>query len=58
MQDIMDRIILDTNVPAKASTAPPLCLTEELEMQKACIEYIGELVRRNDKKLVLSQTGY
>ena len=53
MQDIMDRIILDTNVPAKASAAPQLCPEEELEMQRACIEYIGELVRRSDKELVL-----
>lgn len=53
----MDRVILDTNVPAKASIAPQSCPIEELDMQEKCMEYIGELIRKNDKKLVLD-LGY
>ncbi len=49
----MNKIILDTNVPAKAAVAPELCPAEELKMQKACMEYIGELTKNKDKKLVL-----
>lgn len=49
----MCRIVLDTNVPVKASIPPNECLAEELEMQKACMEYIRELTIKQDKKLVL-----
>jgi hypothetical protein len=49
----MSRIILDTNVPAKASVSPNSCPTEELNMQKACMEYVRALTQEKDKKLVL-----
>ena len=49
----MNKIILDTNVPAKAAVSPATCPPEELKMQKACMEYIGELVKSKEKKLVL-----
>ena len=49
----MSKIILDTNVPAKAAVAPEACPSEELKMQKACMEYIRELTKNKDKKLVL-----
>jgi len=49
----MSKIILDTNVPVKASVSPATCPPDELEMQRACMEYIGELVQNQNKKLVL-----
>ena len=49
----MSKIILDTNVPVKASIAPNLCPEYELGMQKKCMEYIGQLANGSDKKLVL-----
>ncbi|WP_373212751.1 hypothetical protein [Ruminococcus sp. 5_1_39BFAA] len=49
----MNRIILDTNVPAKASVAPDSCPNEELKMQRACMEYVGKLTMGQEKKLVL-----
>lgn len=53
MQNTMSKIILDTNVPAKASIPPNSCPEEELEMQRACMEYIRTLTTGRDKKLVL-----
>lgn len=53
MYTIMGRIILDTNVPAKASVSPNSCPIEELEMQRACMEYVKALTIGQDKKLVL-----
>lgn len=53
MRGRMDRIILDTNVPAKASTPPEACPPEELEIQKSCMEYIRDLTHNTDRKLVL-----
>lgn len=57
MHYTMSRIILDTNVPAKASVSPNSCPVEELEMQKACMEYIRALTMDKEKKLVLD-LGY
>lgn len=48
----MSKIILDTNVPTKASISPQLCPENELQMQKRCMKYIGELVNSKDTKLV------
>ena len=53
MHDRMGRIILDTNVPAKAAVSPNACPMEELELQRACMEYIRMLTVEQDKKLVL-----
>lgn len=49
----MGRIILDTNVPAKAAVSPNSCSPEALEMQSACMEYIRKLTIGQDNKLVL-----
>lgn len=49
----MSKIILDTNVPTKASISPQLCHENELEMQKKCMKYIGDLVNNKETKLVL-----
>ena len=49
----MSKIILDTNVPVKASVLSADCPLDELEMQRACIEYIGKLVQNQKIKLVL-----
>ncbi len=46
------KVILDTNVPAKAATAPNLCPLEELAVQGKCMEYIFELIN-GQTKLVL-----
>lgn len=49
----MDKIILDTNVPAKAAVSPESCPAEELKMQRACMKYIEELTENKNRKLVL-----
>lgn len=49
----MRKIILDTNVPVKASVLPESCCVNELVMQKKCMEYINDLVNSKDSKIVL-----
>ena len=49
----MSKIVLDTNVPTIASISPQLCQDKELVMQKKCVEYIGNLVKCKETKLVL-----
>lgn len=49
----MSKIILDTNVPVKASVSPAVCPPDELEMQKACMEYMGKLIQTRNTRLVL-----
>ena len=49
----MKKIILDTNVPTKASVSPECCKENELVMQKKCMEYIENLVNNKEIRLVL-----
>lgn len=53
MKRVSDKVIMDTNVPAKAATSPLECKEEELDMQKACIEYVQAFVRNPESKLVM-----
>lgn len=48
-----DKVIMDTNVPAKAAALPQECRDEELDMQKACMEYVREFTKNPESKLVL-----
>ena len=43
------KVILDTNVPAKAATAPNMCPVNELVVQKKCVEYINSLINGKTK---------
>ncbi len=49
----MRKIILDTNVPVKASVSPESCSVNKLVMKKKCMEYINDLVNSKDTKIVL-----
>lgn len=40
-----DKVIMDTNVPVKAATLQEDCRDEELDAQKACMEYIQKFVK-------------
>lgn len=53
MNKINNKVILDTNVPAKAATLPEEYEDEELEMQQNCINYIKEFIANPESKLVL-----
>lgn len=44
-----NKVIVDANVPAKASTPPNLCVSDELIVQRKCIEYIERLINGNDE---------
>ena len=46
------KVILDTNVHAKAATAPNRCPKEELIVQKNCMDYVYGLIK-GKTKLVL-----
>lgn len=48
-----NKIIMDTNVAAKAATPLQDCKDEELDMRRACIEFIQNLTRNPESKLVL-----
>ena len=46
------KVILDTNVPVKAATAPNMCPSDELSVQRKCMEYVNSLIT-GTTKLVL-----
>lgn len=48
-----NKVIMDTNVPAKAATAPQDCKEEELDMQRDCIEFIQNFIHNPESKLVV-----
>ena len=48
-----DKIIMDTNVAAKAATPQEECKPEEWDMQERCIEFIREFTKNTDSQLVL-----
>lgn len=48
-----DKIIMDTNVAAKAATPQEECKPEEWNMQEQCIEFIREFTKNIDSQLVL-----
>lgn len=47
------KIIMDTNVAVKAATPQQDCKEEEWEMRKICIDFIQNLTRNPESKLVL-----
>ncbi len=48
-----DKIIMDTNVAVKAATPQQDCKEEEWEMRKMCVDFIRNLVKNPNSKLVL-----
>ena len=48
-----NKIIMDTNVAAKAATPVQECKEEELDLQKECMAFIKSFVDNPDSKLVL-----
>lgn len=48
-----DKIIMDTNVAAKAATPQEECKPEEWNMQEQCIEFIRAFTKNTDSQLVL-----
>lgn len=47
-----DKIIMDTNVAVKAATPQQDCKEEEWEMRKMCVDFIRNLVKNPNSKLV------
>lgn len=48
-----NKIIMDTNVAAKAATPLEDCKSEEWDMQQKCVEFIGTFVKNPESKLAL-----
>ncbi len=47
------KIIMDTNVAAKAAALQKDCRLEEMKMQRKCAEFIGEFVNNPSSQLIL-----
>jgi hypothetical protein len=54
-RQMSSKVIMDTNVPAKAATPAQECKKEELEMHRDCMEYIKQFTENPDSKLVIDQ---
>lgn len=53
MKTMDNKIIMDTNVAAKAATPLTECKDEELDVQQKCMRFIKSFVDNSESKLVL-----